>query len=258
MNKLKLFTAFLAAGLLFMAGCKKDNAIETTVFVSTSDITNITSVSATATGDVDVVGAESISERGFFWASTPKPTMANSKITAGTGKGNFTAAITGLSVGADYYLRSYVINNGETFYGNEVKFTASAPVELIINGNFKLPDDNVKYTNLNEIPNWKTDDASPDLTGREYDPWRNTGCAYINDFANFYQVVGDVPAVTSEYKIKFDANYIYTSWAPYAPKFYVVFSAYTDTPSNRTPIGTVEIASVPSYAADQNNNWKTY
>jgi hypothetical protein len=257
----KLLITLSAAGLLFMAGCKKDDGVETTVFVSTSSVTNITSISATGAGDVDLVGVESMTERGICWNSdsTQKPTIDNNKAIAnGTGRGHFDAQLMGLVSGTDYYARAYVINNGQAYYGNEVKFTASVPVELISNGDFKLPDDNVKYLNLNEIPNWKTDDTSQDLTGREYDPWRNTGCAYINDWANFYQVVADVPAVKSTYKIKFDASYIYTYWAPYAPKFYVIFSTFTDSPSNRTPIGTIEIPSGVEYPADQNSNWKAH
>src|SRR5262249_6877672 len=151
-------------------------------------------ISATATGDADLVGAESISERGFCLASALKPTTADLKVTAGNGTGNFTANVTGLTFGADYHMRAYVISNGVTYYGNDVKFTASVPIEIIKNGDFTLPDDNVKYLTLNSVPEWHTDDPSQDLTGREYDAWKNSGCAYINDWANFYQVVGDVPS----------------------------------------------------------------
>lgn len=259
MNSNKFFTGLVAVVLLLIASCKKEETVGTTVFVSTSGVTNVTSISATASGDCDLVGAKAITERGICWNTTQLPTTDNNKAVApGADTGHFTADITGLTSGVDYYVRAYVINNGEIHYGNEVKFAASTPIELIINGDFKLPDDHIKYTNLNDIPNWKTDDASQDLTGREYDQWRNTGCAYINDWANFYQEVGNVPTAKSEYKIKFDANYIYSYWAPYKPKFYVTFSTYTDNPSNRTTIGTVEIASTVEYPADQTTNWKTY
>jgi hypothetical protein len=259
MYKNKLLTGLFIGGLLVIASCKKDKTVTTTVFVSTSAMTNITSASAHASGDVDLAGVEDITERGFCWATTEKPTVTNDKTTApGTGRGNFTADITGLTAGALYYVRAYVINNGQTFYGNQVKFTASVPVELIKNGDFTLPDDNVKYLTLNSVPEWHTDDPSMDLTGREYDAWKNSGCAYINDWANFYQVVGDVPAAQSDYKIKFDASYVWTDWAPYAPKFYVTFSTFTTDPSTRTAIGSVEVASLPEYPADATTNWKTY
>ena len=259
MYKNKLFTGLLMAGLLFVVSCKKDKTVTTTVFVSTSTMSNITSASATATGDVDLAGVEDITERGFAWATTEKPAVTNNKATAaGTGRGNFTAALTGLTAGELYYVRAYVVNGGQTYYGNQVKFTASVPVELIANGDFKLPDDNVKYLTLNSVPDWHTDDPSMDLTGREYDAWKNSGCAYINDWANFYQVVGDVPSDASDYAIKFDASYVWTDWAPYAPKFYVTFSSYTTDPSTRTPIGTVEVASLADYPADATTNWKTY
>ena len=215
-------------------------------------------ITVTASGDADVVGQE-IVERGVVWASTPKPTTENNKITMGTGPGNFSGEITGLPYADTFYVRAYVISNNTTYYGKDVQFQAVLPpVELIKNGDFKLPDDNVKYTSLNSIPNWNTDDPSQDLTGREYDPWRNTGSAYINDWANFYQAVEDVPTVKSNYKIKFDANYIWTDWAPYAPKIYVVFSTFTTDPSVRTPIETITVPSVAEYPADASSNWKSY
>src|SRR5438105_15470495 len=106
----KLFTGLLAVGLLTMPGCKKDKVNETTVFVSTSNLTNITSTSATAGGDVDLVGVESLTERGVVWAPIPKPTTANKKaIATGSGIGNFSAKLTDLTSGAVYYVRAYVI-----------------------------------------------------------------------------------------------------------------------------------------------------
>ena len=84
-----------AVGLLFNAGCKKDDEGINAVFVSTSD--NVTlalespsnTILAIAEGDADLVGDEAIAERGFCWASTAKPTTEDNKITNGTGTGNF-------------------------------------------------------------------------------------------------------------------------------------------------------------------------
>jgi hypothetical protein len=216
-------------------------------------------VTATAGGDADYVGTGPITERGICWATSARPTTADSKATAGSGAGQFSANLMDLVYATTYHARAYVISDGKTYYGNDIEFQAVlAPVELIKNGDFKLPDDGVKYTNLNSIPNWKTDDASQDLTGREFDPYRNTGCAYLNDWANFYQVLEDVPGVKSNYKVKFDANYIWTDWAPYAPKFYVIFSSFTGDPSTRTAIQSLEIASLSEYPADASSNWKAY
>src|SRR5690242_19163713 len=113
----KLFIIFLAAGL-FAAGCKKDSVEKSGVFVSTSDAANITSLSATVGGDVDVVGTNAISERGVCWNtdSTSKPTTENNKAVAtGNNTGHFNADITGLTSGTNYYARAYVINNGKTY-----------------------------------------------------------------------------------------------------------------------------------------------
>src|SRR5262245_45412903 len=104
MPKVKLIAGLFAIAILFLIGCKKDKAPGTAVFVSTVQITNITSVSATGGGDVDVVGAEAMSERGLCWATNSKPTVSDNKIAVATGKGPFTAEITGLTAGNTYYV----------------------------------------------------------------------------------------------------------------------------------------------------------
>ncbi|KIC94333.1 hypothetical protein [Flavihumibacter solisilvae] len=249
------YTGLLAAGILLIAGCKKDKAAETTVFVSTSDVTEITSETAKAIGDVDLVGVEDITERGFVWATSAMPTTANEKVAAGSGKGNFSGQVTGLTSGNTYYLRAYVINQGEVYYGNQVQFDASTPLELIINGDFALPDDGVKYNLITDIPNWKSDETSEGLNGREYDYWRGSGAAYVNDWGkSIYQVVGDVPSSKSDYAISFDANWSWTDWGDYDPTIVVTFSAFTgDDPTTRTVIGTKVFAN--GYFPGWQDNW---
>jgi hypothetical protein len=263
MYKKKFFTGVLAAAMLIITGCKKDKDNATTVLISTMDISNISGgspsdpVTASGGGDIEVVGAESISERGLVWSTSSKPTTADSKASAGTGKGNFTANLSGLGFGTTYYVRAYVINNGQTFYGNEKKFIASVPVELIVNGDFKLPDDGVKYASINSIPGWKTDEADPGFTGREYDYWRNSGSAYIYDWAKpIYQVVGEVPALASDYAIKFDANMSWDPWGDYKPTLHVIFSTYTgNDPATRVALDTVVVPETQVYGGWPGQDW---
>src|ERR1700730_401200 len=246
----KLFTGLLAVFLLFMAGCKKDKGTATTVFVSTTNITNITGgsstdpVAATSGGDVDLVGVESISERGVVYATTPKPTTANSKgIATGSGKGNFVAALKGLTFGAVYYVRAYVINNGQTYYGNEVKFTASVPIQLIKNGDFSLPND-PNVVDINSLPNWKTDETGTNLGRAKDNNWNPSNYIFwTNDWSKgIYQLVGKVPSAASDYAISFDGNFDWTDWGGYSTKIAVIFSAYSGSdPKTRVVIGTVKI-----------------
>lgn len=252
----KLFTLLSSAALLFMGSCKKNKGIETTVFVSTSDMTNITSVSATGAGDCDLVGVEAISERGVCWGTNPKPTIADNKSTAeGTGRGHFSADITGLTSGVDYYARAYVINNGQEYYGNEVQFTASTPVELIQNGDFELPAD-AGVTDVNAIENWKTDETNTGVIGRGSDDRNPT--KYIWTYStsrSFYQLVGTVPSSASDYAISFDGNYDWTDWGNgYEATIGVIFSVYSgEDLTTRVPIDTVKIGTggFPGWG----NNW---
>lgn len=264
MYKKNLFAGlFTTALLLFTMGCKKDKDAATTVLVSTSAVTNIAAtspsdpVSATSGGDVAVVGAESITERGVCWATSSRPTTSDQKAASGSsGAGNFSAELTGLTFGGAYYVRAYVINNGETFYGNEMKFTASAPVELIANADFELPA-NPDIELVNEIPDWKTDETNAGNIGRGTDCCGRNDTRFIwtyNTSKSFYQVVGGVPALASDYAISFDGNYDWTDWGNFNAEIGVIFSAYSgDDPTTRVAIDTVKIATgdFPGWG----NNW---
>lgn len=259
MYNTKFITGFLAVMVLLITACEKQiNPEKKGVFVSTSAITNITTVSAQAAGDVDFAGKEDITERGIVWAATPNPSMESNKVVStGTGSGNFTADISGLTMATDYYVKAYVVSNGQIYYGNEVKFTASAPVQLIKNGDFTLPDDGIKHNPITAIPEWKTDDTVKNRTGRGYDYWKKSGVGIVNDFAKpIYQVVGTVPAVRSDYDIEFDAIINWTTWGNYKPKYAVIFSAYTgNDPTTRVPIGSVEFTETQPYGKWPGKSW---
>lgn len=254
--KTKNLTGFLAAILLLVVGCKKDETAKEAVFVSTSEMTGITSVSAIGGGDVDLVGVQAITERGICWDVNPKPTIDKNKAVAeGNSTGHFTGEITGLTAGTDYFGRAYVVNKGETYYGNEVKFTASTPVELIANGDFELPAD-PGVTDINALPNWKTDETNTGIIGRGSDDRNPSQYAWTySSSQSFYQEAGTVPSAASDYAIKFDGNYDWTDWGNgYEATIGVIFSVYDgNDPSTRTPIDTVKIGTggFPGWG----NNW---
>jgi hypothetical protein len=82
--------------------------------------TSIT-LSASATG--------TFNERGIVWSTTNNPTINSNKIVANAGQGSFTATITGLTGGTNYYARTYVLTNGGVVYSNVILVsTLSAPV----------------------------------------------------------------------------------------------------------------------------------
>ena len=94
--------------------------------VVTNEVTDITSTSAVCGGKVTSNGGAAVIERGICWGMSHNPTTSGSHANNGTGTGNFTCNITGLSAGTTYYVRAYAINSHGTSYGNEVSFVATA------------------------------------------------------------------------------------------------------------------------------------
>ena len=98
--------------------------------VTTSSVTNITETTAKAGGTVIADGNATVTERGVCISTISNPTIANSKVTAGSGIGSFTCNLTGLQANTTYYVRAYAINSKGTSYGTEVSFTTNKSVVL--------------------------------------------------------------------------------------------------------------------------------
>ncbi len=91
--------------------------------VTTAAPTDITATSATCGGIVTVNAGGSVAERGICWSASPHPTTGDSHINSGSGTGNFTCDVSGLTTNTTYYVRAYAVNSGDTAYGDEVTFT---------------------------------------------------------------------------------------------------------------------------------------
>lgn len=91
--------------------------------VTTSSVSDITINSATCGGNVISDGGATITARGVCWSTSPNPTLSGNHTTDGSGVGQFTSNITGLSLGNTYYVRAYATNSQGTSYGNEEYFT---------------------------------------------------------------------------------------------------------------------------------------
>ena len=109
--------------------------------VTTSNVSNITSSTATCGGNVTSAGNGTIMARGVCWSTSSNPTISNSHTTDGTGTGNFTSSITGLISSTTYYVRAYATNSAGTAYGSQKTFTTSSNVTAptgAINGLFSV------------------------------------------------------------------------------------------------------------------------
>ena len=96
--------------------------------VTTSPVTNITATSAQSGGTVSSDGGFSVTARGVVWSQTPLPDLQNNEgyTTDGSGLGNFTSNMTGLTLDTYYYVRAYATNSIGTTYGNQVEFITDA------------------------------------------------------------------------------------------------------------------------------------
>lgn len=100
--------------------------------VTTSPVSDITASSVVAGGNVTFDGRSEIIARGVCWSTGAEPTIADSHTTDGTGLGEFTSSVTGLTSTTTYYLRAYVTNEVGTAYGEVVSFsTAESAVPMV-------------------------------------------------------------------------------------------------------------------------------
>jgi len=91
--------------------------------VTTSSVSSIGYGSATSGGNVTNDGGELDIVRGVCWSTTGSPTIADSKITSGTGSGTYICVVTGLTSNTTYYIRAFATNAAGTVYGDQNSFT---------------------------------------------------------------------------------------------------------------------------------------
>ena len=94
--------------------------------VTTNNVTNVTSTSASCGGNVTSDGGYSVTARGVCWSTSSNPTINNSHTNSGTGTGSFNATLTGLTQGTTYYVRAYATNSKCTTYGTQKSFTTTS------------------------------------------------------------------------------------------------------------------------------------
>ncbi len=96
--------------------------------LSTTAISDITSVSSATGGSIINNGGANITARGVVWDTVVNPDITKNKTINGIGNGIFLDTIRGLAGSKVYYVRAYATNSAGTAYGNEVSFTTLTPV----------------------------------------------------------------------------------------------------------------------------------
>jgi uncharacterized protein (TIGR02145 family) len=192
---LHFVTIFLIAISMYWS-CEKTPTESTvnTPEVTTYGISNITDTTAQCGGTVTSDAGVTVTTRGVCWSTSLTPTISDNKTDEGTGKGNFTSSITGLTAATIYYARAYATNNAGTGYGSAVYFITTKEGYEIgtvtdIDGNIyqavKIGTQWWMAENI-KVTHYRNGDAIPNVT--DSTEWNNlvTGayCNYDNDTNN--------------------------------------------------------------------------
>ena len=114
-----LFLVIVAASSCGKGGGSADKPVLTTLPVS-----NITDNTASSGGNITSDGGSSIIGRGVLWDTSATFSSAH-QVSSGTGAGSFSASLTGLLPGTNWYVRAFASNSIGTSYGNTVQFSTT-------------------------------------------------------------------------------------------------------------------------------------
>ena len=99
----------------------------TTPTVTTTAISGITVATATSGGNVTSDGGVTVTSKGVCWSTSSNPVYTGMLSTNdGSGTGNYSSSITGLTPSTVYHVRAYATNSQGTSYGSDVQFTTSS------------------------------------------------------------------------------------------------------------------------------------
>jgi len=124
---------FLAVVTIFVTSCTKENPdVRLDPKVSTSQVIDVTSESATLIGFI-VAAGDGFTEKGICYHSDTLPTTANSKVVyeGEESKATFTVELTGLDYATKYHARAYAINASGTLYGESFTFVTDPVIPTV-------------------------------------------------------------------------------------------------------------------------------
>ena len=100
--------------------------------VSTVEVSNVTSTTASCMGNVASDGGLELTERGVCWSLSANPTTSGSHAAATDATlGVFEVAMTGLTPNKTYHVRAYATNAKGTAYGDDLTFTTTEGLPVV-------------------------------------------------------------------------------------------------------------------------------
>lgn len=92
--------------------------------ITTNDVSNITTTSATCGGNLTFDGNSTVAQLGLVYSTNPNPTTSNQVVlNSNTQIGSYDLSITNLNANTTYYVRAFATNSIGTSYGEEKTFT---------------------------------------------------------------------------------------------------------------------------------------
>jgi uncharacterized protein (TIGR02145 family) len=121
-SKKTVFLFFLLTGCFIISTCERK--FEKVMNVSTGTSTDITSNSATVSGQIIDLG-EGATQYGHYYGKTTGVKNTGIKTTNGVPKGtvSFTSKLNNLDAGIKYYYQAYLTDGKEIVYGSEISFS---------------------------------------------------------------------------------------------------------------------------------------
>jgi hypothetical protein len=120
----RILAVLITATTFFVACTKEDPDVKLDPKLSTSQVLNVTSDSATVVGFV-VASGSGFTAKGVCYNTAPAPTIATNKVayTGDNKSATFNVTLSGLAYATKYYARAYATNATTTIYGEEFSFT---------------------------------------------------------------------------------------------------------------------------------------
>ena len=102
--------------------------------VTTVEVSEVTATTAVCLGNVSSDGGAEVTERGACWSTNQNPTISGNHANSGTGLGEYTVQISGLTANKTYYVRAYAKNSKGVAYGEQKTFTTAEGLPVVSTG----------------------------------------------------------------------------------------------------------------------------
>lgn len=133
--------------------------------VTTAQVTNIKTTTATCGGNVTSNGGYTITVRGICWSSiSSTPTIDDSHTSEVADNGVFSSLMTSLEANTTYYVRAYATNEVGTAYGESVIFTSGNGLPIVETID---PGENITSSSIGAVGN-VIDDGGYEVIARGF------------------------------------------------------------------------------------------